>query len=89
MDFDALLTVAEAAQHCGVKPVTIRQWRHRGHLPIATDEHGNKLHDHRGRPLFRLLDVARAEFKTRVAARRPVPSPPPAHDWAALNMQSA
>lgn len=88
MDFDALLTVAEAAEHCGVKPVTIRQWRYRGHLPIATDERGKELRDGRGRPLFRLLDVARAEFKTREAARRTV-APPPTQDWAALNMQSA
>lgn len=70
LDFDALLTVAEAAQHCRVKPVTVRLWKHRGHLDVARDVNGEEIRDDRGRPLFRLLDVARAEYKTREAARR-------------------
>ncbi len=71
-DLDALLTVAEAAEHCRVKPVTIRQWRHRGHLPVAKDTDGNEIRDEQGRPRFWLLDVARAEYKTRAAARREI-----------------
>lgn len=64
LDFDdELLTTAEAAAHAHVTPATIRQWVYRGHLAAAS-------HNHNGRPLYRLLDVARAEYATRKAARR-------------------
>lgn len=57
------LTTAQAAALAGVKPATIRQWIHRGHLvPTARDE--------RGRPRFRGVDVARAEAATRDHAGR-------------------
>jgi DNA-binding transcriptional MerR regulator len=42
---DGLLTTPEAARLIRVKPVTIRQWRKRGHLvPQGLDERGNPLH---------------------------------------------
>lgn len=56
-------SVAEAAEAAGVRPGVIRAWKHRGHLaPVA--------HDDRGRPLFRPVDVIRAEKATRERARR-------------------
>lgn len=75
-DLDELWSVAEAVEHlrrCGleVKPVTVRQWIYRGHLPVAErDEHG--------RPKLRPVDVARAEYATRGLARRVVPRRPAA-----------
>lgn len=62
---DELLTGPEAANLVGVKTATIRQWRHRGLLePTGLDD--------RGHPLYRQLDVARAEKHTRARARRTV-----------------
>ncbi|MFJ8474215.1 MerR family transcriptional regulator [Kitasatospora sp. NPDC094011] len=60
-----LLTGPEAAVLCRVTPEAIRQWKRRGHLaPAGLDE--------RGRPLYRQLDVARAEAATRVKAGRTI-----------------
>jgi len=72
LDLDALWTVAEAAEHAGVSEATVRSWAHRGHLPVATTEHGDEIRDPSGRPRYRPLDVARAEFATRERARRVV-----------------
>jgi len=42
---DGFLTTAEAARLVGVKPVTIRRWRHLGYLLAqGLDEHGYPLH---------------------------------------------
>lgn len=42
---DGLLSTPEAARLVGVAPVTIRQWRKRGHLVAqGLDERGNPLH---------------------------------------------
>lgn len=72
-----LLTGPQAAQQAdqwrslltggaaGITPATIRQWRRRGHLTPA----GLDL---RGRPLYQLADVARAELATRARALRHV-----------------
>lgn len=64
LDLHRAINVAEAAEHCGVRPGTIRQWVRRRHLAsVGRDE--------KGRLLFDLLDVARAEQATREHARRP------------------
>lgn len=65
LDLDVLWSVAEAAEHAGVRPATVRKWIERGHLEPAE-------RDARGRPKLRPLDVARAEFKTREHAHRKV-----------------
>lgn len=65
-----LVTAERAAELCQVRPVTIRQWVHRGHLSPATGADGQVLTDGQGRQLYRQLDVARAEHKTRRRARR-------------------
>jgi DNA-binding transcriptional MerR regulator len=65
-----LLTARQAADLAGVQPVTIRQWAHRGLLPIARNKDGVEQRNGRGQPLYWRLDVAKAEFKTRKRARR-------------------
>lgn len=61
---EVYVTTAEAAELCGVSTACIRQWVKREHLvPVGRDE--------RGQMLFTQLDVAKAEYKTRKAARRP------------------
>lgn len=68
MDFDpdiltSCITAAEAANLAGVKVGTIYSWKSREILkPVTTDK--------AGRPLFRFIDVARAELATRDRARR-------------------
>jgi excisionase family DNA binding protein len=64
LDLNKLLTVEEAAEHCGVQPVTVRQWVYRGHLESVA-------RGANGRLLFNVVDVARAERATRERARRP------------------
>ncbi|MEU3600897.1 MerR family transcriptional regulator [Streptomyces sp. NPDC006798] len=68
------LTAGAAA----VTPAAVRQWAARGHLPRGGL-------DPRGRPLYRIGDLARAEAATRPGALRlvgigpgPAPHPPPA-----------
>lgn len=58
----ALLTSTEAATLAGVAASTIYTWKDRGILEPA------KMRN--GRPLYRVLDVARAERATRDRARR-------------------
>ena len=61
-----LLGYADAATLAGVDAATVRQWKARGHLtPAGLDESG--------RPLFRGIDVLRAEAKTRHRAHRRFP----------------
>lgn len=63
----SLVTATEAARHAGVAAATVRSWASRGHLqPAGRDE--------QGRPLYRLIDVAKAERATREQARRRYPS---------------
>jgi hypothetical protein len=64
LDLDALLSATEAAAYAGVTVATVCNWRARGHLPIATDEHGAEIRE-QGRPRYRLLDVAKAENATK------------------------
>jgi hypothetical protein len=60
---DSLITSTEAANLACVGVATISKWRDRGHLTPAA-------YDDRGRPLYRFIDVARAERATRDRARR-------------------
>jgi predicted site-specific integrase-resolvase len=57
------MTAQEAAEHFGVALKSIYRWTAEGRLTVAGL-------DHRGRKVFRFLDVARAELATRRA--RPV-----------------
>jgi DNA-binding transcriptional MerR regulator len=67
VDAGELLTTAQAAELTDVTEATVRSWKHRGQLaPAGLDE--------RGRPLYRLLDVARAEHATRHRAGRRHPA---------------
>lgn len=61
-----LWTVDEAAEAAQVKPNVVRNWKYRGRLEQAGT-------DWRGRPLFRAIDVVRAERLTREKARRVYP----------------
>lgn len=67
----SLVTVHEASNLCGVGAGTVRQWASRGYGPTG---HKSRLAacglDERGRKLYRLLDVAKAEHATRTLARR-------------------
>ena len=70
LDINALLTAKEAAGYAGVSIAVICKWRERGHLPVARDAEGMEIRDERGRPRYRLLDVAKAENATRQRAER-------------------
>ena len=70
LDLNALLTAKEAAGYAGVSIAVICKWRDRGHLPVATDAQGSEIRDGRGRPRYRLLDVAKAENATRQRAEK-------------------
>jgi hypothetical protein len=65
LDLNALLSAKEAAAYAGVTVAAVCKWRERGHLPVATDEHGEEIRDKQGRPRYRLLDVAKAENATK------------------------
>lgn len=58
-----LISVNVAAELADVTPAVVRQWKHRGHLVSPSA-------DADGRPLFRPIDVLRAEAVTRTRARR-------------------
>lgn len=60
---ESRITTADASHLAGVSVATIRKWVQRGHLTVAE-------RDNLGRPLFRWIDVARAEHATREHARR-------------------
>jgi uncharacterized protein YjcR len=70
--FDGLIDVEQAAELCGVKPVTIRAWTQRGYgpkdgrrrLPVAKRENGRVLLDP--------VEVAKADHATKGPARRSV-----------------
>lgn len=61
--FTQLISTTDAANLAGVSVAAISNWRDRGHLPVSG-------RDQRGRPLYRWLDVAKAEHATRRHARR-------------------
>lgn len=58
-----LWTVAEAAEAAQVTPHVVRNWKYRGVLQQAGK-------DRYGKPVFRAIDVIRAEKATREKARR-------------------
>jgi hypothetical protein len=70
--WDGLIDVEQAAELCGVKPVTIRAWTQRGYgpktarrkLPVAKRENGLILLDP--------IEVAKADHATKERARREV-----------------
>lgn len=62
-----LWTVAQAAEAAQVAPNVVRNWKYRGVLEQAGE-------DWRGRPLFRAIDVIKAEKATREKARRTYPA---------------
>ena len=64
-DQAVLLTTDEAAEHLGVKPVTIRQWVRRGHLKPAGRMPAG------GPSVYRIEDLVAADEKTREKAGRP------------------
>ena len=64
LDVNALLTATEASEYTGLKVTTICKWRERGHLPVATDEHGSEIRNSKGQRLYRLLDIAKADHAT-------------------------
>lgn len=63
LDLDDLVDTATAAHYAQVTRSAVANWVARGHLQPAG-------RDYRGRPLYRLRDVARAEHATRAKARR-------------------
>ena len=65
LDINALLSATEAAAYAGVSVNVIVNWRNRGWLPVAADAEGREIRDERGRPRYRLLDVAKAENATK------------------------
>ncbi|MPY31324.1 MerR family transcriptional regulator [Streptomyces adustus] len=65
-----LWTAAEAAEAAGVTPHVVRNWKYRGHLHQACTEQGRPMRNLAGQPLFRAIDVVRAESATRQRARR-------------------
>lgn len=68
--WDGLIDVEQAAELCGVKPVTIRAWTQRGYgpkdsrckLPVAKRENGQIL--------LNPVEVAKADHATKERARR-------------------
>jgi len=58
-----LWNVKQAAHAAGVSENTVHNWRYRGRLEVAG-------RDRKDRPLFRAIDVIRAEKATRERARR-------------------
>lgn len=62
LDVHALLSATEAMSWARVNSVqVITNWHRRGLLPCAVDGQGREIRDDRGRPRYRLLDVAKAK----------------------------
>ncbi|MGW3305899.1 helix-turn-helix domain-containing protein [Streptomyces sp. NPDC001073] len=60
MEDEIWMTAREAADHFGVHIRTVQSWTRRGHLTAT----GLSPF---GKPMYRYLDVAKAELKTRRA----------------------
>ncbi|MFI1409401.1 helix-turn-helix domain-containing protein [Streptomyces sp. NPDC020707] len=63
MEDKVWMTVKEAALFTGISVQTVYSWIRRGHLTVGGLNHRNQK-------LFRHLDVARAEQRTRTRAHR-------------------
>lgn len=62
IDIEGLVTPSEAALLAGVDVSTIRKWRERGKIkPQAFDQYR--------RPLYLLIDIAKAEAATRLTGK--------------------
>lgn len=55
---DDLITATQAAALCGITTQAVTNWVARGHLSVSGV-------DERGRKLYRVIDVAKAERATR------------------------
>ncbi|MFJ6540518.1 hypothetical protein ACIQMP_07720 [Streptomyces sp. NPDC091385] len=75
-----LWTAQEAADAARVDANIVRNWRYRGRLDYARTSEGRLIRNLAGQPLYRAIDVIRAEKATRERARRTyrVPAPAPA-----------
>ena len=77
LDLQALLTATQAARYARLldadgkpKVSMIVNWRNRGHLPVATRDDGTEIRDGHGRPMYRLIDVVKAEHATKVRGEK-------------------
>lgn len=68
----SLITTTDAANLAGVSVAAISNWRDRGYLTPAA--YLPAVHGKRQRPLYRWIDVAKAEHATRARARRTYPT---------------
>lgn len=79
---ESLITTTDAANLAGVSVAAISNWRERGYLAPDPDHPGRQKrvhltparHDSRNRPLYRWIDVVKAEHATRGRARRTYPT---------------
>ncbi|MGW2501817.1 MerR family transcriptional regulator [Streptomyces sp. NPDC001588] len=65
-----LWTAQQAADAAGVDVNVVRNWKYRGRLAQARTGRGLPMTNAAGQPLFRAVDVIRAERATRERARR-------------------
>jgi hypothetical protein len=64
------ITTEQAADLCGVKPVTVRNWILRGYTGLDGERHHLPAHRYKRRLLLDPVEVAKAEHATRERARR-------------------
>jgi DNA-binding transcriptional MerR regulator len=60
VDMDALITAKQISDYANVSLQVVCNWRRRGLLPVATDEHGQEI-TRNGQRLYRFRDAARAD----------------------------
>ena len=64
------ITTEQAAELCGVKPVTVRNWILRGYTGLDGQRHHLPAHRFKRRLLLDPVEVAKAEHATAERARR-------------------
>jgi hypothetical protein len=73
---ESLLSTTDAASIAGVSVAAVSNWRERGYLNC----NGERVYlepagyDRRNRPMYRWIDIAKAEHATRGRARRVWPA---------------